>query len=235
MPSRLPLTQREGSTMRTFLRPVAVVAAGLITATLLQAPAGATPVDDGGTWLKKQLTGNLAVTEYWDDWSDPQNPTWVEYTDGGLTADVAITLAAIGGSRRKVSAIGEALAPEVSNWTAATAATPTPSPRQPSPRRPPVRTRGHFGGIDLVARARGPDRRRGRADHRPHRGRRRSALTTPAPSDRRTQPSPSSGQALRRPTSRWRSSCEQQCSAGLLPPRPDSLTRPPRTSPATPT
>lgn len=136
--------------MRTFLRPVAVVAAGLITATLLQAPAGATPVDDGGTWLKKQLTGNLAVTEYRDDWSDPQNPTWVEYTDGGLTADVAITLAAIGGSSRKVSAIGEALAPEVSNWTAdgsyanpvakaaVTATTTGQDPRS-------------FGGNDLIA------------------------------------------------------------------------------------
>ena len=136
--------------MRTFLRPVAVVATGLIISTGLQAPAGANAVDDGGTWLKKQLTGSLAVTEYRDEWTDPENPTWVEYTDGGLTADVAIALDAIGGRSRKVSAIGEALAPEVSNWTAngnyanpvakaaVTATTTGQDPRS-------------FGGNDLIA------------------------------------------------------------------------------------
>lgn len=135
---------------RTFLRPVAVVAAGLITTTMLQAPASATAVDDGGTWLKKQLTDNLAVTEYRDTFTDPDNPVWVEYTDGGLTADVAIALDVIGGSARKVAAIGEALAPEVSTWTgngdyansvAKAAVTATVVGQDPT----------SYGGNDLVA------------------------------------------------------------------------------------
>jgi hypothetical protein len=103
---------------RTLLRPVAVVAAGVVTATMLHAPASAaSPTDSGSTWLAKQLTDDLAVTEYRDDFTDPENPQWVTYTDAGLTADVAIAYDVIGIRPRKVEDIGEALTPEIGGWT----------------------------------------------------------------------------------------------------------------------
>lgn len=135
---------------RTFLRPVAVVAAGLVTATMLQAPATASPVGDGESWLKKQLTSNLVVGEYEDSWTDPENPVWVEYTDHGLTADVAIALDAIGGNARKVRRIAAALRPEVDAWTgngdyagSVAKAVVTAVLGKKDPR--------DFGGVDLVA------------------------------------------------------------------------------------
>jgi hypothetical protein len=136
---------------RTLLRPVAVVAAGLITATMLQAPASAaSPTDSGSAWLAKQLTDNLAVTEYRDDFTDPENPQWVTYTDAGLTADVAVAYDVLGVRSRKVENIGEALTPEISGWTgdgayansvAKAAVTATVTGQDPTA----------WGGLDLVA------------------------------------------------------------------------------------
>lgn len=128
--------------MRKLLRPVAVVAAGVLTTTLA-APAQAAPADTAGTWLKKQLTSNLVIGEYKAD-------TWVQYTDHGLSADVALALDEVGGHARKVRRIGAALQPEVSSWTAdgdyagavakaAVAAVVTG--KDPA----------SFGGVDLVA------------------------------------------------------------------------------------
>ena len=89
---------------RTFLRPVAVVAAGLITATMLQAPAGAAPADDAATWLGDQLTDGIVHNDQYD------------FDDLGLTADVALGLAALGDTAT-VDEITTALAPRVDEWT----------------------------------------------------------------------------------------------------------------------
>ncbi len=140
--------------MRTLLRPVAVMASGLLATTLvattLTSPAAAAPSDRSATWLGKQLTDGLVVGEYRDTWTDPENPVWVSYTDHGLTADVAIALDALGGHRRQVRRIGAALAPEVSAWTAdgayagsvaKAAVTATVAGQDPT----------DVGGVDLVA------------------------------------------------------------------------------------
>jgi hypothetical protein len=136
--------------MRKLLRPVAVVAAGLISATMIPSPAGAAAVDDGANWLTRQLTDNVVVGEYRDTFTHPDNPIWVEYTDQGLTADVAIALDTIGGRPVKVTRIGEALAPEIDAWTGAgdyansvakAAVTATITGQDPT----------SYGGNDLVA------------------------------------------------------------------------------------
>lgn len=92
--------------MRKLLRPVAVVAAGLITATMLQAPAQAAPVDDGVTWLAAQLDDNDVV--YNDQYG-------VE--DLGLTLDVGLAFEETDGQAAAVEAIRTAMKSRVDAYT----------------------------------------------------------------------------------------------------------------------
>ena len=73
--------------MRKLLRPVAVVAAGLITATGLQAPVQAAPADDAAVWLDAQLTNGLIHNDQFD------------FDDLGLTADVLVRISRRGRGR----------------------------------------------------------------------------------------------------------------------------------------
>lgn len=91
--------------MRSFLRPVAVIATGLITATLLQSPAGADPVDDATSWLGGQLTDGIV-----------HNENFGGFDDLGLTGDFALGLDALGDDAT-VDEIVAALAPRVDEWT----------------------------------------------------------------------------------------------------------------------
>lgn len=90
--------------MRTFLRPVAVIATGLIISTGLQAPVHAAPADDATTWLGAQLTDGLIHNDQFG------------FDDLGLTGDVALGLAALGDTAT-VDEIAAALAPRVDEWT----------------------------------------------------------------------------------------------------------------------
>jgi hypothetical protein len=133
--------------MRTLLRPVAVVAAGLITAVTLQAPADASASGEGATWLTRQLNDQHLV----------HNGQY-DFDDYGLTADVAIALDSLGGRDRAVRRIGTALAEHVDSWTtgadfgapddvysgsvAKAAVVASIAGQDPSA----------FGGVDLVAR-----------------------------------------------------------------------------------
>ncbi|GAA1476165.1 hypothetical protein GCM10009623_06110 [Nocardioides aestuarii] len=92
---------------RTFLRPVAVVAAGLVTATMLQAPAGAAPVDDGATWLTTQLDENSVV----------YNEQFGGFEDLGLTIDVGLALQRVGGHDSDVAAVRDAMSTRVDAYT----------------------------------------------------------------------------------------------------------------------
>lgn len=103
--------------MRRLHRPAAVLAAGLLTVTLTTPTASAAPDDRSADWLSRQLTDGRVVGSYEDTWTDPDNPTWVEYVDHGLTADTAFALKAIGGHAEELAAIREALAEEVDSYT----------------------------------------------------------------------------------------------------------------------
>lgn len=104
-------------TLRHLLRPVAVLATGAVIATTLTAPAQAAADDRSARWLQRQLTDGLVVGQYKDTFTDPDNPVWVKYNDYGLSADVALGLAAIGGRAARVAAISDAVAPHVDSWT----------------------------------------------------------------------------------------------------------------------
>lgn len=93
--------------MRTFLRPVAVAAAGLVTATMLQTPAQAAPVDDGATWLTAQLDENSVV----------YNEQFGGFEDLGLTIDVGLALQRVGGHDADVAAVREAMSSRVDAYT----------------------------------------------------------------------------------------------------------------------
>ncbi len=92
--------------MRTLLRPVAVVAAGIVTATMLQAPAGAAPVDDGATWLAAQLNEDSVVYNGQYD-----------FEDHGLTLDVGFAFQETGGHDADVEAIRTAMKSRVDSYT----------------------------------------------------------------------------------------------------------------------
>lgn len=90
------------------LRPVAVLATGAVIATSLTAPAQAAPDDLGARWLERQLTDGIVHNDQYD------------FDDYGLTADVALGLAAAGGHRATVREIADAVAPHVDSWTTGT-------------------------------------------------------------------------------------------------------------------
>lgn len=92
--------------MRALLRPVAVVAAGLVTTTMLQAPAQAAPADRSAGWLEKQLTNKVVHNDQFD------------FDDLGLTIDVALALEEVGGHRRTVRQISRAVADGAAAYTA---------------------------------------------------------------------------------------------------------------------
>ena len=93
--------------MRTLLRPVAVVAAGLLTTTVLQAPAQAAPVDEGAGWLTTQLDENSVV----------YNEQFGGFEDLGLTLDVGLALQRVGGHDSDVAAVREAMTTRVDAYT----------------------------------------------------------------------------------------------------------------------
>ena len=106
----LPLLQREGNSVSsTFWRRCAALAVsagmalGLTVATT--APALAARADVSGSWLAKQLTGGLVHNDQYD------------FDDYGLTADVGLALADIGGRRAELREIRRALARHVDSWT----------------------------------------------------------------------------------------------------------------------
>jgi hypothetical protein len=91
--------------MRHLLRLCAVLVAGLLTVSVLAAPANAARDDRAGRWLDRQLTGGLVHNDQFD------------FDDHGLTADFAFGLKAIGGQRPAVRKIRRALARDVNAWT----------------------------------------------------------------------------------------------------------------------
>ncbi len=84
----------------------AVVATALLSAGTSLAPANADRGADGGAdWLGTQLDKGLVHNDQFD------------FDDYGLTADVAIALDAVGGSKAKERLIRKALARKVDSWT----------------------------------------------------------------------------------------------------------------------
>lgn len=93
-------------TMRHALRPLIALAAGLLIATTLAvAPAHAGADDRGARWLERQLTDGLVHNDQYD------------FDDYGLSADLAMALADIGGRRDTVREVRRALARNVNSWT----------------------------------------------------------------------------------------------------------------------
>lgn len=94
---------------RTVARRLGVLLiAGVLTTTALSvATTGAAQASDdtAGRWLSKQLTKGLIHNDQYD------------FDDYGLTADVGMALAEIGGNADKVRAIRRALARHVESWT----------------------------------------------------------------------------------------------------------------------
>lgn len=131
---------------RALVRPVAVVATGLVTATMLQAPAHAAPSDQSGTWLKKQLTKQHLVHN--DEF---------DFDDYGLSADVAIALDALDQRRRAVRRIGGSVARNVDAWTAPSAGEVYAGSAAKAAVLAEVSGRDprSFGGVDLVQRLEG--------------------------------------------------------------------------------
>lgn len=105
---------------RFAVRAVVLAAATTLalTATAGPAVAGDTPRDElSAQWLAGQLTDGLVRGAYLDEWTDPGNPTWVEYIDHGLSVDTALALDAIGGHDASVTGIGDAMATQVASYT----------------------------------------------------------------------------------------------------------------------
>lgn len=96
--------------MRTFLRPVAVAASGLLATTLvattLSTPAQAAPADRGAGWLAAQLNDDHVV--YNDQF---------DFEDLGLTLDVGFALDEVGGHRADVADVRRAMASRVDAYT----------------------------------------------------------------------------------------------------------------------
>jgi hypothetical protein len=90
--------------MRNLLRPVAVLATGIVVTTTLAAPAQAAPADRGGEWLQTQLTDGIVHNDEFD------------FDDLGLTADVGLAFAALG-QRPAMRRVRNALAGRVDSYT----------------------------------------------------------------------------------------------------------------------
>jgi hypothetical protein len=94
---------------RTLARRFGVlIVAGVLAATgLTVATTGAAQASDdaGARWLGKQLTQGLVHNDQYD------------FDDYGLTADVGLALAEIGGNADKLKSIRRALASRVESWT----------------------------------------------------------------------------------------------------------------------
>ena len=131
--------------MRAILRPAALACAVLLTLTVFAGPVSASPSDNSAAWLERQLTDGVVHNDEYG------------FDDYGLTADVGLALAAVGGHGADVRTIRKALAARVDSWTtgvdfgsddvyagsvakaAVFARTAGADPRS-------------FGGVDLVAR-----------------------------------------------------------------------------------
>jgi len=90
---------------------VALAGAGLaVTAAPAQA-AGTDPrpVSVGAAWLTDHLVNGVIRDSYLDTFTDPNNPTPVDFDDLGLTMDTAMSLVAVGGHASTVATIKSAM------------------------------------------------------------------------------------------------------------------------------
>lgn len=106
------------------LRPLAAVAAvfslSVSAVAALPAPsasaADAGPGNAGAAWITDELENGLVVGSYVDTFTDPQNPTVVEYTDYGLSVDIALALDYLDPADPTADAISDALAADIENY-----------------------------------------------------------------------------------------------------------------------
>lgn len=142
----------------TLRRAATLVAAPALAVAALAATPGPAqaaehdpkPVVAGTAWLTDQLTDHLVQGAY--EWEGEVT----EYTDYGLTADIALALDQVGGQDAEISAISEALAAVVGPWHTGFSSIDAGAVAKSLLVAQAAGADGtEFGGVDLVARLEG--------------------------------------------------------------------------------